>query len=260
MSTTSSSSSPDPALPLVAFEPVHRSIAEVNGWMTRDQARRLWDRASELESGNRVVEIGSFQGRSMIVLASSAPEGVELIAIDPHGGNDRGPHELEGFAEEAEEDHSKFIANLRQAGVLDRVTHLRKFSSAALDDVPGNIDLLYVDGAHRYQPALADIRAWGDKVVPGGRMLVHDSFSSVGVTMALMATTVAGSHWLYEGRSQSMTQFQRVDLAAAKRGRNTLRQVAELPYFAKNLLIKVLIVSHLGVMTKALRSDGKWPY
>ena len=77
------------------FESVFASLANVNGWMTRDQARRLWDRAGELASGDTVVEIGSFQGRSMCVLASSAPTGVTLYAIDPHGGNDRGPQEID---------------------------------------------------------------------------------------------------------------------------------------------------------------------
>ena len=170
---SSSSDSPTPPAEHPSFDPVYRSIADVQGWMTRDQACRLWDRAQDLQPGERVVEIGSFQGRSMIVLASSAPKGVELIAIDPHGGNDRGPQEIEGFVEEAEGDHAQFLANLAAAGVADRVTHIRKFSDAALEDVPGDVDLLYVDGAHRYAPASADIRAWGDKVVPGGRMLVH---------------------------------------------------------------------------------------
>ena len=49
----------------------------------------------------RIVEIGSFRGRSMIVLASAAAPGVELVAIDPHGGSDRGPQEIEADASAA---------------------------------------------------------------------------------------------------------------------------------------------------------------
>ena len=260
VSTSGSSNVPTPPARNASFDGVYRSIADVQGWMTRDQACRLWDRAGELEPGERVVEIGSFQGRSMIVLASSAPEGVELIAIDPHGGNDRGPQELDGFVAEAEGDHETFLSNLREAGVGDRVIHLRKFSDDALDDVPGAVDLLYVDGAHRYGPAVADIRSWGAKVVPGGRMLVHDSFSSVGVTLALIATTLIGPHWLYEGRSQTMSQFRRAQLTPIQRLRNAGRQTLELPYFARNLLVKVLIVCHLRAATKLLGSNGEWPY
>ena len=90
------------------------------------------------------------------------------MAIDPHAGNDRGPQEISGFEDAAAQDHDVFLANLERAGVSDRVRHIRKFSGEALVDVPGEIDVLYIDGAHRLAPALDDIRRWGAKVRPGG--------------------------------------------------------------------------------------------
>lgn len=245
---------------MAEFENVFSSLADVNGWMTRDQARRLWDRASTLRSGQRVVEIGSFQGRSTVVLASAAPPDIEIIAIDPHGGNDRGPQEISGFAAEAQDDHVRFNENLTNAGVRERVTHLRKFSDAALTDVPGEVDLLYVDGAHRFMPATNDIRQWGAKVPAGGRLLVHDSFSSVGVTLALTVTTFWSSQWRYEGRSQSMTQFVKGAYSPNERLSSLARQVAQLPYFCLNLTYKVLLSLRLKGVAKVLGSTGEWPY
>ena len=245
---------------MAEFKDVYESVSGVNGWMTRDQARRLWDRARELAAGERIVEIGSFQGRSMIVLASAAEDGVELYAIDPHGGNDRGPQEIEGFEQEAEDDNRIFNENLKRAGVADRVTHIRKFSDLAHDDVAGPIDLLYVDGAHRLAPASKDMREWGSRVVDGGHMLVHDSFSSIGVTMALAATTFWSYDWTYEGRSQSMTQFVKGRTTRDQRVRSLGRQLAQLPYFATNVLYKVLISLKLTSLAKALGSTGEWPY
>jgi hypothetical protein len=122
---------------MAEFVETFDSLRDVKGWMTKDQAHRLWNRAKDLRAGDRVVEIGSFQGRSMCVLATAATSGVELIAIDPHGGNDRGPQEISGFAEEAQGDHEAFNENLARAGVRERVTHLRKFSDDALGDVDG---------------------------------------------------------------------------------------------------------------------------
>ena len=136
--------------PATTFEGVLDGVSDVEGWMTEDQARKLWNGARSVRPGGRIVEIGSFRGRSMIVLASAAPTDVELVAIDPHAGNDRGPQEIEGFADEAAEDNVVFNANLAAAGVADRVTHLRMFSDDALAEVPGDIDLLYIDGAHRF--------------------------------------------------------------------------------------------------------------
>ena len=242
------------------FEQLFESVREVNGWMTKDQARRLWDRAGELKPGQRVVEIGSFQGRSTVVLASAAPSGVELIAIDPHGGNDRGPQEIEGFVDEAEGDHQLFLNNLANAGVRERVTHLRKFSDKALSDVPGAIDLLYVDGAHRFAPASSDIRLWGAKVSDGGHLLVHDSFSSIGVTLALSVTTFWSKDWIYEGRSQSMTQFVKRPHTTSEQLSSLLKQIAQLPYFALNVFYKVLLTAKLKGVARALGSTGEWPY
>lgn len=242
------------------FSRVYASLAEVNGWMTHDQAQRLWNRSSELPAGATVVEIGSFQGRSMCVLASAATPGVALYAIDPHGGNDRGPQEIEGFAEEAESDHHVFLRNLENSGVRDRVTYLRKFANDALGDVPHDIDLLYVDGAHRFAPASQDIRQWGAKVKDGGRLLVHDSFSSIGVTLALVILTFWSRDWIYEGRSQSMAQFRKTRTTPAQRLRSFLSQMAQLPYFALNLIYKVLLAARLRPIAKALGSTGEWPY
>ncbi len=228
-------------------------VADVEGWMSPGQGSTLFESATNCPAEGRIVEIGSFRGRSTIVLATAADPSVEIVAIDPHAGNDRGPQEIEGFADQAADDHAVFTANLAAAGVTDRVRHVREFSEAALDLVDGPVDVLYVDGAHRYGPALADIRAWGDRVGDGGTMLIHDSFSSLGVTLAIMRHLFLGTRFRYVGRSRSMTIY-RADLPAssAARARNTGRQLAQLPWFAKNVGLKVLISLKLV--------KGDWPY
>src|SRR5262245_54249429 len=89
----------------------------VEGWLTLAQAQRLHDAAAAVAPTGRIVEIGSFRGRSTIALALGAAEGVEVVAIDPHAGNDRGPREIEGFEAEAASDNEAFHANLARAGV-----------------------------------------------------------------------------------------------------------------------------------------------
>lgn len=228
-------------------------VADVEGWMSPGQGATLFDSATNCPVDGRIVEVGSFRGRSTIVLATAADPSVEIVAIDPHAGNDRGPQEIEGFADEAADDHTVFNANLEAAGVADRVRHVRQFSEAALDVIEGQVDVLYVDGAHRYGPALADIRAWGDRVNDGGTMLIHDSFSSIGVTLAILRHLVFGSRFRYVGRSRSMTIY-RADLGASPviRAKNVGRQLAQLPWFAKNVGLKVLISLKLV--------KGDWPY
>ena len=134
--------------------------------MSDDQGRRLYAAAAGCPAGGRIVEIGSFRGRSTIVLASAAADGVEVVAIDPHAGNDRGPQEIAGYVDEAASDRAVFEANLARAGVAGRVRHVARFSDDAHGDVDDPIDVLYIDGAHRYGPARADIRDWGAAGVP----------------------------------------------------------------------------------------------
>ena len=152
-----------------------------------------------------MVEIGSFRGRSTVVLALAAGE---VVAIDPHAGSDRGPQEIAADAQRGDADHEAFTANLAAAGVAERVRHVRKFSADAHGDVSGPLSLLYVDGAHRFGPARADLAGWGGRVAPGGTMLVHDAFSSIGVTLALLATCATGD-WRYAGRSGSLAEYER---------------------------------------------------
>jgi len=243
------------------FDEVTTVVSGVEGWMTPGQARRLWTCSKAVAEGGRIVEIGSFRGRSMIVLASAAAPGVELVAIDPHAGNDRGPQEIEGFAEAAADDFEVFNANLAAAGVADRVRHVRKFSGEALVDVPGDIDLLYIDGAHRFGPALDDIKRWSAKIKPGGELLIHDCFSSVGVTGALVASLFFGSDFRYLGRSESMTHYRREPLSTKERAGNAARQAANLPWFVRNVIIKALILAKLGRVTRLFGHDPEtWPH
>ncbi len=243
-------------------EDVLALAGDADGWMTDDQGRRLHDAAARCHAPARIVEIGSFRGRSTIVLAASAAPGVEIVAIDPHAGNDRGPGEIDGYAVEAATDREIFEANLRRAGVADRVRHVAAFSDAAHGDVADPIDVLYIDGAHRYAPARADIRSWGLRVADDGTLLIHDSFSSVGVTLAILRELVPGRRFRYVGRSRSLTEY-RADLPTSDVGRltNAVAQLAQVPWFVKNLALKLALTLGYGTLARRLgRRVPEWPY
>jgi len=227
----------------------------IAGWLTDGQAARRAAAAARSRPDGAVVEIGSFRGKSAVVLASTAGS---LIAIDPHAGSDRGPQEIAADEVRGDADFDAFHANLAAAGVADRVRHVRKFSSDAHQDVSGPLSLLYVDGAHRFGPARADLRDWGRRVAPGGVMLVHDAFSSIGVTLALFVECAWSPRWRYVGRTGSLAEYERV----ASGPRDLGAFVRELPWFARNVLIKVLVVAGRRRWAERLGLDpaAPWPY
>jgi hypothetical protein len=194
-------------------------------------------------------------------MAGALADGARLVAIDPHAGGDRGPQEIAAEAERGEDDNQVFNENLRAAGVAERVEHLRLMSSEALPAVAGAIDILYIDGAHRFGPARDDLVRWGNRVAEGGTMLVHDSFSSIGVTLATLASLTFGARWRYCGRTGSLAEYRRESLGAAERARNAVRQLAEMPWFVRNVLIKIAIVTKMRPLARLLRHEGEtWPY
>jgi hypothetical protein len=54
------------------------------------------------------------------------------------------------------------------------------------------IDLLYIDGDHRYEAVRRDFADWSKHVVPGGRILLHDSRREDGVADETFARGWAG--------------------------------------------------------------------
>lgn len=235
----------------------------VEGWLSDAQAHALWDAARATRAPGQIVEIGSFRGRSTIVLASARPEGVAMVAIDPHGGNDRGPQEYAPNAEVGDSDFTVFWDNLRRAEVDDRVRHVREPSQTALGAVAGRIDLLYVDGAHRYRPARDDIERWGDRVPVGGAMLIHDSFNAIGVMLAQLRLLVFSRRWRYDGRRGSLAIYRREALGPGALLLSASRQLAAVPWFVRNLLVKVALVAKLTPVARLLGHTGEhgpWPY
>jgi predicted O-methyltransferase YrrM len=243
------------------FSAAIERVDGVDGWLSDDQAHRLWDAAQRVPAGGMIVEIGSFRGRSTIVLAMAGPEDVDLIAIDPHAGGDRGPNEIAPHRARGESDNSVFLGNLRRAGVDQRVRHVRAMSSQALGDVSGPIDLLYIDGAHRYLPARDDIASWGDRVNAGGTLVIHDCFNAIGVTLAVLRLLAFGSQFRYVGRTASMAEYRRESQKGTARAVNAARQLGQLGYFARMIAVKVALTLHAYPLARALGHPSReWPY
>jgi hypothetical protein len=242
------------------FAETLRAVRDVRGWLTDDQARLLYERAAALRSGARVVEIGSYHGRSTIMLAKAAPE-AEIIAVDPYPGEDEESWRLHEGTNIGGRDLEHFEANLENAGERERVQHVRDYSAGALRGFVGEIDLLYIDGAHDLSSALGDIQGWGALVREGGTMFVHDSFSSVGVTVAQVVALFFGRRFRYVGRSRSLVEYRRDTLSAPQRLRNAARQSAQLPWFVRNVAVKLAMVGKARPVARLLgHSDDVYPY
>ena len=232
---------------------------DVIGFLSDGQAARLWDRARALGAGSTIVEVGSHYGKSTILLSHAAGDGVNVVAIDPHMS---GPY-ASATDEEGERVHAAFHANLERTGADGAVRHVRQPSQSAeaLASVDGAVDLLYVDGDHRYDRARDDLLLWGPRVRAGGSIFVHDCYSSPYVTMAVLRVLLPASDLRYVGRERSLVEYVAEPVPAGARLRNIGRQLVPMTWLTRNLAVKLALKGGRPAIARALghREPG-WPY
>lgn len=217
------------------------------GWLSVDQARCLYDAAAAVPASGTVVEIGSHHGRSAVVLASALPPGARLVAVDPFPEDWR-------YGDAGTE--AAFRHNIAAAGLADAVDLRVAPSAEVRADWSGPVDLVFVDGKHDYWSCRRDLR-WSEHVAPGGLVLVHDAFSSLGVTTGLLRELATTRTLRYTGRVGSLARLEVGTPSRADR----LRALREVPWWLRNLVLKVLLRLRLRPVVRALgHHDAADPY
>ena len=155
-------------------------FASIDGWLTVDEAITLYELSRALPNEKPLaVEIGSWQGKSSVCLASGLAGKFRprLCCIDPFDASgDAASADVYGTrAEQATGGlRATFEANLAAAGLLDVVEVHAGFSHDEARRFVEPIDLLFVDGDHAYDAVKQDFVDWAPKVRAGGFLVMHD--------------------------------------------------------------------------------------
>ena len=216
---------------MATFEFAWSAAEKVEGWLLEGQGRELFEAARLIAPGTTAVEIGSHRGKSATLIALGLPDGARLTAVDPFddprwGG---GPESL-----------SIFEANMSAVGVRDRVDLYRGLSeeaSASWSGLP--VGLLWVDGAHDFASTLKDFDGWMPHMSVGGRIFVHDAFSAVGTTLAILRRFWFAPGIRYLGSERTLVKFEVVPLSWPERVKSAASLATRLPFFARMVAIKL---------------------
>ena len=139
------------------FEAAWSLAAQVKGWLFREEAELLYTLARAVGSKGRVVELGSYCGRSSIVLAAGliAASTDPLVCVDTFGGSPE--HQPGQYCFDPEtlvggkiDTYPIFVDNLRRAGLQGLVEVLRMSTLDASACFADRIALLFVDADHDY--------------------------------------------------------------------------------------------------------------
>lgn len=227
-------------------------VAGVDGWLSPRESEALFRCASRSRGRGVIVEIGSWKGRSTIVLAAGSNAGprAPVHAVDPHEG---------GPAVGGEPTLAQFLANVATSGVADLVhPHVQSSAAAARHfDLP--VELLYIDGAHDFASVLADFTQWCPKLLDGGVIAFHDTLSYPGPRRVVRDHVYRSRAFRHVRVADSLTYAQKTSRATVlERCANELRWWLNQAYAAAYFIATRPRVSALrhGVRRRLGRSPA----
>lgn len=132
---------------------------QIRGWLLPSAAEKLYQYALEVDTSGQIVEIGSFAGKSTVVITQA----LQQIASHPAM-----------FCVDISF-QSDFDANLKQFGVSQIVNKVEASSLAAADNWNRPISFLYIDGHHGKAHAYADFVVWETMLQAGGIVALDDT-------------------------------------------------------------------------------------
>ncbi|MFJ9343885.1 class I SAM-dependent methyltransferase [Streptomyces sp. NPDC101733] len=163
---------------LAAFE-------AAKGFMPVGEGLALYTAAVEAAAlGLPLLEVGTYCGRSTILLADAAREaGVPALTVDHHRGSEE---QQPGW-----EYHDPTVVD-PQVGLMDTLpTFRRTLHAAGLEEHVialvgrspqvaaawgGRLGLVFIDGGHTDEHAAGDYEGWAPHLAVGGTLVIHDVF------------------------------------------------------------------------------------
>ena len=156
---------------------------QVQGFMPADEGRALYDAALRYLDGGTGVEIGTYCGKSTLLLGAAAQQTASVLyTIDHHHGSEehqagweyRGPlvDEVTGLFDTL----PTFRRTLDTAQLDEHVVTIVGRSPLVARVWRAPLQLLFIDGGHSEDAANQDFDGWAKWVAAGGALVIHDVF------------------------------------------------------------------------------------
>ncbi|MHB8380503.1 MAG: class I SAM-dependent methyltransferase [Acidimicrobiales bacterium] len=158
------------------------------GFMPANEGLALYEVA--LEYGNRTpggtwLEVGAWCGKSALYLGNAAEATRSVLySLDHHHGSEENQVGWESYDPTLVDPVDGRLNTLpcwqrtiAAARLDETVVGLVGHSTVVAHHFDQPLDVLFIDGGHARDVALADFDAWSPKVIAGGLLLIHDVFA-----------------------------------------------------------------------------------
>ena len=164
---------------------------KVPGHLEENEARFLGMLAACVPARGAIVEIGSFKGKSTVMLAKVAShyDLGPVTAIDPHNS----PILLNQQADPGASSYQDFRQSIESARVTQHVESHLAYSAEVASSWKQPIRILWIDGDHSYEGARKDLEGFLPHLVPHGVLAFHDALNAFPGPIRVFVEDVLGS-------------------------------------------------------------------
>jgi predicted O-methyltransferase YrrM len=167
------------------FEQIASLASGIKGFLADDEGLALYDMALTAAKLGPCLEIGSFCGKSTIYLGAACKNNNStLFTIDHHRGSEEQQPGQPYFDPDLLDSRTGNINSLpllretlSKAGLEDNVAPMVTRSGVAARNWATPLALVFIDGGHSYDTALADYSNWSPHLLPGGLLIFHDIYT-----------------------------------------------------------------------------------
>jgi predicted O-methyltransferase YrrM len=152
--------------------------------MPPEEGHALYQAGRQAATVGPLLEIGTYCGKSAVYLGAAARErDTVLFTIDHHHGSEEIQPGWEHHDPELIDPQTGhmdslpfFRRTMAEAGLEDTVIGIVGDSPTLAAHWETPLGLVFIDGAHTEELAMADYEAWAPKLRAGGLLAVHDVF------------------------------------------------------------------------------------
>jgi hypothetical protein len=136
----------------------------------------------------KMVEIGSFQGESTSIFSLYLPD-TKIYAVDPLESG----YDVNDIAAMQDMSNIQHNFTVRTSKFPNIIQIKEKSKDAAIKFDNSDLDLVYIDGDHRYEAVKQDIMSWKSKIKPNGYISGHD-YDRIDIKRAIEETIGTPDH------------------------------------------------------------------
>jgi len=173
-----------PASPTQQTERLFALAAEVTGFLPDVEGRALFDAAAAALGDGVGVEIGTYCGKSTVLLAAAAAQaGGVLYTVDHHHGSEE--HQVGWEYHDTSmvdpvtglfDTLPTFRHTLDGINLPDHVVAVVGRSPVVARGWRTPLQFLFIDGGHTDEAAQRDFEGWAKWMAAGGTLAIHDVF------------------------------------------------------------------------------------